>query len=211
MRLIDLATISREHFFIFVNKCNKTYRSGDDLSLYRELIVLHRKFGNLKILLEKDSFCRKIYKTLEAWDMNKRGARLTSYDTFKKSLEYNKDCLIRLYKYKLHEINTNNIMIITDLLKQAFLNLRVMESKRKIVGVSKALHFLLPDLIMPIDSKYTITAYYGYNKYSNKPKKEFIMFKEIFNKSLEITNRLQLTPKDVDGHKWAKLGTGLEI
>jgi len=134
--------------------------------------------------------------------MNKRGAKLTSYDTFKKSLEYNKVCLVKLYEYKLHEINTNDIKTITDLLKQAFLNLRVMESKRKIVGVSKALHFLLPDLIMPIDNKYTMTAYYGYNKYSNNPEQEFNIFKEIFNKTIEISNRLQLTSTDVDGHQW---------
>ena len=77
-----------------------------------------------------------------------------------------------------------------------------MKSKRRIVGVSKALHFLLPDLIMPIDSSYTMPVIYGYNRYSNDREKETKDFIHIFRKTVEIAQRLNLSPSDIDGDGW---------
>jgi hypothetical protein len=77
-----------------------------------------------------------------------------------------------------------------------------MESKRRIVGVSKTLHFLIPDLVMPIDGKFTMLYFYGYNKYSDDAEIEFKAFKDIFVSTVEIASRLNLTEKDVDGKGW---------
>lgn len=202
MKLVDLATISRRHFFFFVDKCNQIYRSGHDLDFYRDLIARHRKENNLTALIGDDDFLIKIYNTLKEWDMNKRGARLVPVDDFKKSVKFWKDSLIELYQYKLYEDLGHELTAITEQLENVFCNLKIMGSNRKIVGVSKALHFLLPDLIMPIDSRYIMSAFYGYNKCSGEPEAEFKTFKEIFLKTIEITNRLQLTPADVCGTQW---------
>jgi hypothetical protein len=202
MNLIDIATFSRRHFFFFVNKCNEVYRSGHDLSLYRELIDMHRKRGSLEVILEDEEFLRKLHETLIKWNMNQKGARLASFIDLTKSIKFWRDYLVKLYEYKLFEDIDNDIAKINEMLEKVFCNLIVMESKRRIVGVSKALHFLLPDLIMPIDGKYTLPAFYGYNKFSNTPKKEFITFRQIFREFLEITDRLQLNQSDVDGEKW---------
>lgn len=202
MKLIDLATISRRHFFYFVDKCNDIYRSGHDLALYRDLIAMHREATNLAALLDNDDFLLKLYNTLGEWDMNKRRARLAEFNMLKASLKFWRDSLIKLYDYKIYEDIDSDLRTINEILEKIFCNLKIMQSNRRIVGVSKALHFLLPDLIMPIDSKYTMTAFYGYNRYSKKPKEEFKTFQEIFERTLEITNRLQLSPLDVDGVQW---------
>ncbi len=55
---------------------------------------------------------------------------------------------------------------------------------------------------MPIDSKYMMVAFYGYNKFSNVEKVEFRTFKTIFEKTFEIADYLELTPLDVDGAQW---------
>jgi hypothetical protein len=52
---------------------------------------------------------------------------------------------------------------------------------------------------MPIDSKYTMMAFFGYNKYSNSPEEEFDTFWYIFEKTYEIAERLQLVPSDANG------------
>lgn len=202
MNLIDLATFSRKHFFFFVKKCNEIYRSGHDLSFYRELIDMHRKHGKLEPLLGNNAFVKLLYETLEKWNMNQRGARLVAFDDFMKSIRFWKDYLVKLYEYKLYGDIDNEIKTINDMLGKVFIYVKVMQSKRKIVGVSKTLHFLLPDLIMPIDGKFTMPAFFGFNKNPNSPEKESITFKEIFNRTIEITNRLQLDPSDVDGEKW---------
>jgi hypothetical protein len=202
MKLIDLATISRRHFFFFVEKCNEIYRSGHDLAFYRDLISMHRETNNLATLIEDEDFLIKLYNTLEEWDMNKRGARMCSSSALKESVKFWKNYLVELYDFKLYDDLDDKLTNINERLEKVFSNLQIMESKRKIVGVSKALHFLLPDLVMPIDSTYTMPAFYGYNKYSNSPKKEFRTFSEIFEKTFEITNRLQLSPADIDGVQW---------
>lgn len=202
MKLIDIATISRKHFFFFVEKCNKMYRSGHDLECYQEVIAMHREYGDLKNLMENQDFLTKVYETLEQWDMNKRGARMVHFDSFADSVRFWKRSLIRIDEYKLHDDIESELSAIYEVLEKVFCSLKVMESKRRIVGVSKALHFLLPDLIMPIDGKYTMEAFYGYNKFSNVAKDEFRTFKDIFERTFEIASRLQLTPSDIDGVQW---------
>lgn len=202
MQLIDLATISRKHFFFFVDRCNEAYRSGHDLAFYRDLIRMHRECGSIKTLIENTEFHRAIHRTLEEWDMNKRGARLTSLDNLKDSVVTYRESFVELYEYKLYDDIYDDMTTIKKIVERIFCNLKVMESKRRIVGVSKALHFLLPDLIMPIDSKYTMTAFYGYNKYQSSAKKEFEDFWEIVEKTYEIAERLELRPEDADGELW---------
>ncbi len=199
--IIDIVTASREKFFSYVDKCNELYRSGHDLLLYKQLIDSHRTCNNLKNLIENDEFLRKLHKTLGKWNMDQRKAQLVSFADFKKSVIMWEDYLVRLYYYKLCEDIDNKNQIKEDL-EKIFCNIKVMESNRRIVGVSKALHFLLPDLVMPIDGKFTLPAFYGYNKISNTPKKEFIDFWKIFNETIDIKERLGLTSSDVDGVQW---------
>ncbi len=103
MMLIDLATISRRHFFFFVDKCNETYRSGHELAFYRDLITMHRETNNLTALIDDDNFLIKLYNTLEEWDMNKRGARMAPFAILKESIRFWKNYLVELYDYKLCE------------------------------------------------------------------------------------------------------------
>lgn len=200
---VDSIMGNRERFFFYLSQCNKFYRSGHDLDFYREIIAMHKKEKDLNILITNSDFCNLIYDTLEKWNMNQRGAQLTSIENFKRSLSENKHDLIEVYKHKLHLIDKERIpQKMIELLKTLFCNLRVMESKRRIVGVSKTLHFLIPDLVMPIDGKFTMLYFYGYNKYSDKDEIEFKTFKDIFVNTIEITSRLNLKELDVDGKGW---------
>ncbi len=203
--VIDVITQSRSIFFYFVEVCNHQYRFGHDLDSYREIIDMHKKTQNIVELIRNDMFCRKIYGTLEAWNMNQRGARLQEFGIIEKSLRQHEPYLIDLYKNSLDSISSlgdeNGGKVIRDL-EFAFCHLEVMKSKRRIVGVSKTLHFLLPHLVMPIDSTYTMLNFYGSNKYHDKAEKEFQTFVDIFTKIHRITKQLKLTSSDVDGEKW---------
>lgn len=202
MRLIDIVCASREDFFFFVRKCNEIYRSGHELSFYRKIIELHRENDNLEKLIADDSFIKLVHHTLSEWNMNQRGARLVSYNNFQRDVRLFNNSLSELYKFKLYDDIESMLNAICKILENIFLNIRIMDSRRRIIGVSKTLHFLLPDLIMPIDSKYTMPAFFGYNKYSSDPKKEFQIFKEIFIETYEIVEKLQLKQFDADGKQW---------
>lgn len=194
---------NREKFFFYVNECNEYYRFGHDLRLYREIIDMHRCSSDLDSLLNDKNFCIKIFNTLEAWNMNQRGARLMSLENFTDSILAQRSNLTKLYQYKLSSIKKDLIdRELQKLMEDVFLNLKVMRSKRKIVGVSKAMHFLLPDLVIPIDGTYTMLYFYGYNKYSSNAQDEFDTFKDIFVQTYEIAKRLELTQDDVNNKGW---------
>ncbi len=203
--LIDIITKSRKIFFYFVDVCNQEYRFAHDLKFYRDIINMHRSVKDILNLIKNDDFCRKLYNTLEAWNMNQRGARLNEFEIVKESIRQHELFLIDLYENKLDSIesveNEKGQKIIRDL-EFVFCHLEIMKSKRRIVGVSKAMHFLLPDLVMPIDSTYTMPYFYGSNKYSEKAEKEFRDYLDIFARTHRIANNLQLTNSDVKGGEW---------
>lgn len=203
-KLISIAINSRERFFFFVKECNKLYRYGHDLDYYRKIISMHRSVDKFEDILNDDLFSL-IYSTLEKWNMNMRGAKLTDIKDIKKTISKNKPMLIDLYQYKLHKIeslqNDEGEKILRRL-RLVFKGLDIMKSKRRIVGVSKTMHFLLPDLVLPIDSEYTMNCIYGYNKYSDNIDIEANTFTDIFTKSYHITKSLNLNEHDVTGDKW---------
>jgi hypothetical protein len=203
--LTDIITKSRNIFFYFVDICNQEYRFAHDLEFYREIITMHRNVQDIVKLIRNDDFCRKLYSTLEAWDMDKRGAKSNEFEIVKESIQQHEPYLIDLYKHKLDSINSledkNGQKIIRDL-EFVFCHLEIMKSRRRIVGVSKAMHFLLPDLVMPIDSTYTMPYFYGTNKYNEKAEKEFQTYLDIFTRTHRITNNLKLTNSDVKAGEW---------
>ncbi len=203
--LLDIITKSRNIFLYFVRVCNQEYRFAHDLDFYRELITMHRNVQDIVKLIKKDEFCKKLYETLGAWNMNQRGAILNKFEIVKESIRQHEPYLVDLYKNKLDSISSledkNGQKIIRDL-EFVFCHLEIMKSKRRIVGVSKAMHFLLPDLVMPIDSTYTMPYFYGTNKYNEKAEREFQTYLDIFTKAHRITTTLKLTDRDINGGKW---------
>ena len=196
---------SRKAFFYCINECNEQFRDSHDLHYYRKIIDMHRHYNDLEELLNNESIYYLIYSTLEKWNMNQQGARLNNPSIIKKSILSNKPFLLRLYKYRLESIKTpmdesDEKAIMT--LGLVFKGLDIMKSKRRIVGVSKALHFLLPDLVPPMDGRYTMSFHYGYNKYDDDIEKETKTFKDILLKANGIARKFNLTADDVDGVGW---------
>lgn len=198
----DIVTGSRKAFFYFLAKCNEYYRSGHDLGDYRDIIEKHRAANGLAPLLDDPSFFRLIYATLERFNMNQRAARLTSENNLQASIKAHRGDLLELYQQKILSLNHQDFLAFFPILEEIFLGLRVMESRRKIVGVSKTLHFLLPDLVMPIDSTYTLPGFYGYNVYSRSAVAEFNYYKEVHLRSHRALKQLAITDADIDGQGW---------
>ncbi len=202
-RTVPQIADSRQSFFSFIDVCNRLYRSGHDLYLYRQIIDKHRNGNGLDSLLKDEDFYPLIWNTLDAWNMNQRRAKLTSIDNLRSSILVNRFNLLELYQYKLHSISAGEVESkVIRSLKQVFVGLNVMESKRRIVGVSKTLHFLLPDLVMPIDGKYTLSFFYGYNKSSTDVEADYNTFEEIFRWTRKVTSKLGLNQDDVNNVAW---------
>jgi hypothetical protein len=162
------------------------YRKGPDLYFYKKTIELRRSKPLTELFEESDRYIELMYATLTAWDMNSRGAKMNYFDGFKNSILANKERLIQLSSERLETLQKGRIGEIKTRLEQIYTNLHLMESGGRLVSNSKVMHFILPDLIMPIDRQNTLNFFYGH---TNELESYFI---RIFDYSHEIAQRIDL-------------------
>jgi len=195
---------SKQTFQHYIDLTNQTFREeSDSKSCYLRLMAKYCEAKNYKDLFADDSYMRLAYRTLEEWNMNQRGARLVDLSEFKQSILQNEDSLEELSKYRLELVKWGELLrTVFPLLKPLFNDMRIMNSGARIVGVSKALHFLLPNLVMPIDRTYTLNFFYLGSGYSQNPEKEFRYFKEVFEEYVKVVQDLGLSAQDVDHIGW---------
>lgn len=194
---------SREELLSCAQFTTDNYRPGDkSLSLYLDLYQMHLRSNNLDELLNNPDFFSLVYKTLCAWNMNQRAAKLKSASKladavrgFAKEVE----CLCNYHFEKLHEEDLSNAL---SLLEPIFVGLKPMDSASQLVGTTKLLHFILPQLVMPMDRKFTMNFFYGHSIYSSDVKEEFKTFKNIYFKFYELAKNFNITSDDLTANSW---------
>lgn len=154
-------------------------------------------------LLVNELFFERVYATLSTWGMDRMGggARLVDFSKFKDNIERNTDLILALDGFNLWKLDKTTKSEISDKLSKLFSSIRVMETSINLVGTSKTLHHMLPDLIPPIDREYTLKFVYNVKDVStaNETKK----FLEIFDIFHTICTRLNLTNEDLKiERKW---------
>ncbi len=196
----DAISKDMDTFKEFVRACHKSMNySGPSLYFHFQTIEKYRQIKDYDNLLSCNQYLEYLYATLTAWGMHRmtKNVLMKEYKDFKDTIKSNRGHLKELNKYKLETIQ--NIEDIKDPLLKVFYELKVMEKGTKIVGNSKALHHLLPDLIPPIDRRNTINFFYedplkppnkGVSISKDHEEKYFL---EIMSEYIDITKRLNLT------------------
>lgn len=182
---------------------NSRYRSGPSLYFYRRVLALRYKFPKISTFLSSKHNLEILYAVLVSWDMNSRGAKMKYFDDFKGSLI---SCLPKLEaienKFKIFDIAREDEML--ELLKNAYLNLELMETKGRLVSNSKCLHFLFPSLCMPMDRVNTLQYLFNNTNESTKRYLDIIRFQfEVLQQSVQFEKYLddnwnQSVPKLID-------------
>lgn len=194
---------SREELLKCAEFVNKYYRQDDKGFLYyKKMINFHREYGNINKLLGNDDFFETLYKTLKAWNMNQRGARLKTLTDIKHSVLNLKLDICELYDYELSTLRESQLEKILNKLKRIFFNLQPMQSKTQIVGTSKLMHFLLPNLVMPIDRTYTLKFLSPTSNSWKDINAEFDEFKKVFLTFYKLAKRFNLTVYDTNDQTW---------
>ena len=164
--------------------------------LYRKICKendINRKF--------EDKFIELIYVTLSAWNMNSRGAKLSDFEEFKSSIKTNKKWIIDLSEYKIEKIREMEFKNIIKILERLFNDLKLVgrnknnKEKPRLVTFSKTMHFLLPNLIMPIDRKYTLNFFYNNTSINPKLHLQFQKFSDIFKECSNFAFKSELDSK----------------
>lgn len=180
---------------------------GPSVYFYVKVINLLRD-SDYGLLLEDEHFVEYVYATLACWGMHRMGptgSKMRDFEGFRKSILSNKNLFLELKRYRLDALPEENRRDIFGVLQSLFKNLRVMHSGSNLVGNSKVIHYLLPDLVPPIDRQHTIRFFYGdlTSKYTPtfRKEEETELFLEIVGYFRTICKRLNLTINDYDKTK----------
>ena len=193
---------TKEVLLRYAAVCVEVYRpNSDSFKYYHSLIDRHRKSG-IDMLLSDPDYLRHVHETLKKWDMNSRRAKLVESSPFLESITELSKEIIELADYSMENLNEISIREIEPKMKYVFENLKVMESKSRIVGVSKTLHFLLPKLVMPIDGKYTLNFFFGRRPNSKRRNSEYELFFDIFKAFNNYAVRVALSKSDEELQGW---------
>ena len=154
-----------------LNHTSKFYRQYDPgLFLYKLLLNFSGEFLC-------DEHIELIYTTLIAWNMNSRGAKLCGYNKFRTMLLKKKDLLQELRTKYIEKLSNEEFVEVSEKIKKLYFSLKISDTKTQLISFSKTIHFLLPNLVMPIDRKYTLSFFY--NKTNVNYKSQYYDYCEI--------------------------------
>lgn len=151
---------------------------GPKLRLYRRLLGTRAQCSTAQQFLMHEAHIRLLYDTLEAWNMNMRGAIMKSFEGFRASVVR---CVAELSRLEESGQSHQFSARFRKDLRAAYESLDVMVSRAKLVANAKLLHFLLPELLMPMDRQHTLSYFYGNPYYQSAPR-----YLEVVELSFEI-------------------------
>lgn len=147
---------------------------------------------------------KNIYQTLVQWNMNTRGARLKEEKEFYKTIRANKPEIDKLKNFRFHDFcNDSNVSEIETIILNLFENLNLTINSR-FVTISKTLHFLHPQLMIPMDRAYIANYFHNYRmpdvpqKIEQQAKWNIAFHKElcsIYKKHKELIDRISIETK----------------
>jgi hypothetical protein len=135
--------------------------SARKVETHLETLKLVRAASKPTNVLDNDLWFQKLLPTLEAWGMDARGATLLNLSTVRSSFISLRPQLVEIQDYRLIDIPISRVFSIGRQIWNIVNKLEVGAQATRLVANSKALHHLFPDLIPPIDRKYTISFFYG--------------------------------------------------
>jgi hypothetical protein len=126
----------------------------DQLQYHLETIRLRRRLGSAKAALEDGAFQHALFRTLQAWRIGSRASILRSFPQFVDALQAEARTIEALDGLAIDQpgLDVSTVGATVARLAQS---LEIVDNKARIVPGSKALHHLLPELVVPIDREYT--------------------------------------------------------
>lgn len=133
--------------------------TGPSIYFHDRAIERRRHATSIDELLTDERSLEYVYAVLPAWGMHRMGrqaAKVGAFDAMTASLVTQRDKLAELYDTRISAIPKTQREMFAERLWDIIAHLKVSTSGTRIVAGTKALHHVLPDLVPPIDRRYTI-------------------------------------------------------
>lgn len=135
-------------------------RSGQ-LSGHVHTLQIRSELGSALEALQSGRYLSSLYDTLQAWGIGVRGSRLVSPSDFETALHDHETDIAALDGLQIDDPNLD-VTAVTYALWSLISTLGIVANDTPLVAGSKALHHVLPDLVVPIDRQYT-RPFFGWN------------------------------------------------
>ena len=192
MRVEDLM----QNFHYYLNHFTENIKfSGPSIYFHKKVIEKIRSSERYEQLLDDNLFFEYIYATLASWGMHKmgdKGAKMVEYNEFKESIRSSKRTLFDLAKFKLEMIPEEHVDQVRQNLKEVYNSLRVTEGEARLVGNSKTLHHLLPDLVTPVDRQHILRFFYNSTNIGHQDEEIFLKLFDQFRRIAQSLKREEL-------------------
>lgn len=158
--------------------------SGPSVYFYGEVVKLVRSVATLSELASNDRLFELAYAALTSWGMHRMGERvatkLTEFSTFRHAVRGLIEPAAVLSNRRITDLNEVETGIVTERLAPLVTRPGISASGSPLVANAKMLHFLLPDLVPPIDRRYTGRFFYGLNAGLGLPGGSSSVFRFVF-------------------------------
>jgi len=144
---------SFEHFLVEFDQHTPFTRPGQ-LECHLRTIRRRREFGGVEAAVGDTAFVRSLWDTLRAWGIGSRASRLAPLDLFHQAIVSKLPHLKNLESLSIDSPDLNTEATATEIWLLID-RLGIVENDATLVPCTKALHHLLPDLIVPMDRAYT--------------------------------------------------------
>jgi hypothetical protein len=143
---------------------------GPSLHFHRRSLEMRRS-GDFLLFLEF------VYATLVSWGMHRMGGgpQMVSFDDFRKSVEPLREEIAKADRIDYRKMADSDWSLVKDL----FCKIKVMASGTTIVGNSKVLAHLLPNIVPPVDREYTLDYLLGNGNIKNGIEAEWQLLRAI--------------------------------
>jgi len=141
-------------------------------------LYFHQRAIATRDLSERATHFEYVYATLASWGMHRMGrggSKMQSFETFRRSLEPLEDWIAEAQAFDYRDMNNDRWVV----LKEIFQGIRIMATGTSLVGNSKVMHHILPNIVPPIDREYTLRYLRGNTNIKNDLEQEWVLMKGI--------------------------------
>lgn len=153
--------------------------TGPSLYFHQKTIRILREIGSGSKAVVDERFIESLYATLTSWGLHRMGsggAKLIDYGEFSKRLARNRSRIGGLEPYRIELLEEDQIIETSCLLWDLVQDISASETRTQLVAGTKTLHHILPELIPPIDSEYTLTFFYNTKSTGVEPERDWLAF-----------------------------------
>ena len=152
-----------------------------------ERLIKQRKtcFSTPSEAADSDAFVADLYDILTAWYGSRAWLLIDLDDRFRVAVKRAAAQLDYLKDLRIENIGPSQVDCITETLWRVIHNLSITKGKAKVVSGTKAIHHFVPDLIPPMDVRYTGKFFWKHGEIG-QVKRQRSIFRLIFRVFIDL-------------------------